>query len=344
MANQASLYIRNVENPLISILMPVKNAGKYLYECLDSIVQQTETSWELIAVDDFSQDDSWQLLNTFSTQDERIICLKNTKPGIIPALRSAFKLSKGSLITRMDADDRMALDKLALLSQACSANGSKSLATGFVSYFSDATLGLGYQKYAAWLNGLTQHGANYTEIYKECVIPSPCWMIHREDLVRCGSFDSSRYPEDYDLCFRFYEQQMKVYGVPQVLHHWRDHPQRASRNDPNYADNTFLDLKLFYFLKLDYKPSMPLVIWGAGAKGKRIALELKQKGLGFLWLCNNPRKIGQEIYGVNLMDDNGEHLPTGPCQVIVAVANPDDQAVILQRLEKYSNCKSYFFC
>ena len=45
---------------LISILMPVKNTAIFLPDCLNSILQQTEKHWELIAVNDHSTDDSWQ--------------------------------------------------------------------------------------------------------------------------------------------------------------------------------------------------------------------------------------------------------------------------------------------
>ena len=50
---------------LISILLPVRNAGKYLSACLESIQNQTETNWELIAIDDNSTDSSFEILSLF---------------------------------------------------------------------------------------------------------------------------------------------------------------------------------------------------------------------------------------------------------------------------------------
>ena len=63
-------------------------------------------------------------------------------------------------------------------------------------------------KYEKWINGLTLTGNNYTEIYKECVIPSPCWLIHRNDFENCDGFEPNIYPEDYDLTFRFYKANL----------------------------------------------------------------------------------------------------------------------------------------
>src|SRR5690606_10347489 len=131
---------------------------------------------------------------------------KNLGNGIIDALKLGFKNSSGHFITRMDSDDVMAPNKLQRMCQDLLTHGKGHLALGLVSYFCEGELGEGYQNYEKWLNTLTRSGTNYTDIYKECVIPSPCWMVHRDDLMACGSFESTTYPEDYDLAFRFYEQ------------------------------------------------------------------------------------------------------------------------------------------
>jgi len=197
----------------------------------------------------------------YAKKDSRIQVLSNKEKGIIPALQLAFAKSTGQWITRMDADDRMAPEKLAELLKPLSDNGSGNLATGLVKYISTTQLGDGYRRYEKWLNDLTTTSNNYQDIYKECVIPSPCWMCHRDDLIQCGAFDSATYPEDYNLCFRFYKNGLKVHGVKKVLHFWRDHPERTSRQSATYADHRYFDLKLPYFLELDYKSEQPLILW-----------------------------------------------------------------------------------
>ncbi|MBI1285987.1 MAG: glycosyltransferase [Flavobacteriales bacterium] len=319
--------------------MPVKNAGPFLEECLNSIIEQTETDWELIAVNDGSIDDSPTILNRFAERDKRINVLDRNGSGIIDALRTAYANSSGELITRMDADDRMVPQKLQTLKQNLLDVGKGNLATGLVEYFSKNELGDGYRKYEQWLNGLTAEGNNYTEIYKECVIPSPCWMVYREDLDRCGAFELDTYPEDYDLCFRFYAQGLKVIPTTKVLHHWRDHSSRTSRNHPHYADNRFLELKLNWFLKLDHDPQRPLVLWGAGSKGKSLAKLLTENHVPFHWVCNNPKKIGHLIYGVEIRSEQFLSELENP-QVIVSVANPQEQAELKDLLGE----RAYFFC
>ncbi len=335
-----------MSNALISILMPVKNTVTFLSDCLNSIIQQTEKHWELIAINDHSTDDSLQILENFAKEDPRIKVFINDGHGIIAALRLAYKNSQGQLITRMDSDDIMLPKKLAILKKQLVQHGEGHLAIGQVQYFSVTELGDGYKKYQDWLNDLTEKGTNFQDIYKECVIPSPCWMIDRTDLERCEAFRRNRYPEDYDLCFRFYENGVKVIPNNQVLHQWRDYPTRTSRTDKNYADNRFLAIKVHYFLKLELDKNRPLVIWGAGKKGKLIARQLVERRIDFHWVCNNERKIGKDIYGQLLLPFNAIKKMEQP-QLIISVAGDLPQQEILTFLQKqgFEASKDYYlFC
>ncbi|MEE9373224.1 MAG: glycosyltransferase family 2 protein [Saprospiraceae bacterium] len=314
-------------NPLISILMPVKNAEIFLNECIDSIINQAEGNWELIAINDHSSDSSFEILTSYSRSDSRIKAIQNKGNGIIRALRTALKCARGSLITRMDADDIMTMSKLKILKKNILQAGEGSIAVGGVRYFSNDELGEGYKKYALWLNGLTSKGDNFKEIYKECVIPSPCWMLHKSDLVNCEAFDSDIYPEDYDLCFRFYKNKLRVTPCVDILHLWRDHQERSSRNLPEYSDNFFLVLKLKYFVTIDYDVKKRLIIWGAGKKGKKVAASLQEKGIAFTWVCNNSKKIGRDIYGITLENPKNLNLKS-QCQVLIVVANQKDKKMI----------------
>ena len=328
--------------------MPVYNAAPFLAECLDSILQQTETNWELIAVDDFSTDESAAILRAYQNQDKRIQYQTNTEKGIIPALRKAYTSAQGAFITRMDADDIMPPQKLKHLKTVLLQNGPGHLATGQIRYFSAHQLGDGYLRYEHWLNELMQEGVVFSDRFKECVIPSPCWMVHRADFDACGGFHSSRYPEDYDLCLRFYYHGLKACPSPEVLHLWRDHGQRATRNDPNYLEPHFFTLKMHYFLHEECPPDQPypIILWGAGKKGKKIAQILAAAHRSFQWVSENPKKIGVNIYGTTLQSTDVIEKTTHP-RIIIAVSNPAEQLKIEARLKKWHLTKGvdyFFFC
>lgn len=328
--------------PTISVLLPIYNAGDYLAPCLDSLLAQTERNWELVAVDDFSADDSWAVLQRYAAADDRIRCFRNTNKGLISALRLAYGQSRGAFITRMDDDDLMPPVKLAVLKKLLLDNGPGHVATGMVRYFSDHELGEGYRRYETWINRLALEQCHYSAIYKECPLPSPCWMMYREDLDDVGAFNSDVYPEDFDLCFRLYQQRKSIIAAAEVLHLWRDHAGRASRTAAPYADNNFLELKLNYFLKIDHRPQSPLVVWGAGKKGKNVARLLAERKIPFHWICDNPRKWGKSLYGATWRDYRILASLPHP-QVLVLVAAPESQPVIAGYLEEIKG-QGYWFC
>lgn len=303
--------------------MPVKNAGIFLEESISSIVNQTYTNWELIAINDHSDDNSLEILIQWSTSHPNIKLYENTDFGIIPALRIGLNRCKGQYITRMDADDIMDKNKLLFLFNELSIKGKGWIATGLVKYFaSNKTLNEGYIKYENWINQLTLNGDNFKEIYKECVIPSPCWMMLKEDLISIGGFNEDTYPEDYDLAFRMYAHKLKITAVKKVIHYWRDYPQRTSRNDPKYSNNTFASLKTKFFIKNDLDKNKELILWGAGKKGKQIAKILIAEKINFNWVTENPKKINKTIYDKKII--NSDILRKNKSiQVIIAISSKD---------------------
>lgn len=97
---------RNTASPLISIIMPVYNAERYLKESLDSILSQTYRNWELIAIEDASTDASLSVLDSYAKKDPRIVIYKNIKNvGVGVSLDKGISLASGDFIARMDADD-----------------------------------------------------------------------------------------------------------------------------------------------------------------------------------------------------------------------------------------------
>jgi len=244
----------------VSIVIPAKNTAEFLPECLESILSQSYSNWEALVVDDHSTDNSVQIISDFAKKDHRIRLLTNSGTGIINALKTAYAVANGKLITRMDSDDIMTSDKLLKMSAMLKKYGPGYVALGLVKYFSKEGIKDGYKRYEKWLNGLTKKGQNFTEIYKECVIPSPCWMVFTSDFERCEGFTPNIYPEDYDLTFRFFKYGLKCIPSNEVFHHWRDYAIRTSRTSEHYEENSFLELKLNYFMELSYDPSKTLII------------------------------------------------------------------------------------
>lgn len=89
----------------ISVIIPVYNAEKYLSQCLDSVCNQTYTDWEVIAVDDGSLDNSYEILQEYAAKDSRFIIetKKNEGPGL--TRNRALDKATGDYIVFLDSDD-----------------------------------------------------------------------------------------------------------------------------------------------------------------------------------------------------------------------------------------------
>lgn len=100
-------------HPLVSVVMSVFDGETYLQAAIDSVVQQTFSDFELIIVDDGSQDHCAPILAAAAAQDPRIVVLTNpTNRGLTPSLNRGFGAARGSLIARQDADDLSAPERL----------------------------------------------------------------------------------------------------------------------------------------------------------------------------------------------------------------------------------------
>lgn len=102
---------------MISVIVPVYNAEKYLTKCIDSILAQSFENFELILVDDGSKDGSGAICDKYAARDSRVKVLHKKNGGVSAARESGIAQSKGEYIAFIDADDYIAEDYLKVLYQ-----------------------------------------------------------------------------------------------------------------------------------------------------------------------------------------------------------------------------------
>jgi glycosyltransferase involved in cell wall biosynthesis len=98
--------MKTEQNPLVSVIVPIRNCERTLRECLDSLLSQTYTNWEAICVDDGSIDNSKKILEEYAKRDTRFKIFSNpVAKGITKPLNLGLSHAQGELIARLDGDD-----------------------------------------------------------------------------------------------------------------------------------------------------------------------------------------------------------------------------------------------
>lgn len=97
---------------LVSIIVPIYNAEKYLCDCIESILRQTYTNFELILIDDGSTDDSENIINRYALKDERIYAFHKKNEGVSVARNFGLEKAQGEYIVFVDSDDLLPINSL----------------------------------------------------------------------------------------------------------------------------------------------------------------------------------------------------------------------------------------
>lgn len=227
--------MKNKQIPTISIVMGMYNAASHLRDCMESMISQTFSDFELIIVDDGSTDQSVKIVESF--KDPRVRLLKQENRGLPSALNKAIALARGEYVARMDADDIAVPERLeAQLSFLRRHPEVDILGTQAIIINENGVSGEMMKKPIA-----TKNVHKYLEY--------ACPLIHPSYMVKAGVYRSiGGYREelltaqDFEFLLRATEAGFMLANVPQALLLYRYNPDGIS------AKNT--RRQLFYTRRL----------------------------------------------------------------------------------------------
>jgi glycosyltransferase involved in cell wall biosynthesis len=278
--------------------MPCYQARPTLDLAVESILNQTYENLELLAVDDGSDDGTYEQLQSWARRDRRVRPLRLPHGGIVAALQSGLAQCEGALIARMDADDHSHPDRLARQVEYLQAHPEIALAGCLVQGFPSGAVREGFGVYMQWLNSLVEPDDIEREIYIESPLAHPSVMLRREWLERVGGYQEHGWAEDYDLWLRMHLAGARFAKLPQVLLDWREHPDRLTRTDSRYSVENFLRAKAHYLMQGPLQGRDGVIVWGAGQMGRRLAKHLDREGAPLAaFLDIDPKKIGRQKRG-----------------------------------------------
>lgn len=203
------------EQPLVSFLLPVYNVENFITETLQSLLAQTYTNFEVIAINDGSKDKSLAIVNKFAKIDKRIRVFSHKKNvGISKTLNEAIDLAKGELLARIDGDDVCLPKRLEWQVAAMQANKKAALCYGFYEIFDESGEFLGKTIRPAHQDDLKRM------LYVGNAIAHPSVMLRKKLLPAQKYRDDVGPTEDYELWSRLAEKHDFV-CVPRVIIRYR---------------------------------------------------------------------------------------------------------------------------
>jgi len=197
--------------PTVSIVLPTYNRARLLSPVINSVLNQSYMDWELIVVDDGSEDETGEIIKGFTDDRIRYIYQVNTKsPG---ARNTGIRASNGRYVKFLDSDDLLLPSNLEEHVKKMEAKPELGLTASGWEEVDRKFNSLGTQR--PWLY---RSVIDLTTLLYSCPFPPSAAMVKREWLLNVGMFDPQQfYVEDWDLWLRLAHSRCVIEWIPQVL-------------------------------------------------------------------------------------------------------------------------------
>ena len=215
----------------ISVIIPVYNAEKYIKKCLNSVIEQTYSDWEIIAIDDGSKDESYNILLSYAKYDDRINVKtkENEGPGL--TRNRALDIATGDCIVFLDADDYIEPNYFELLNEKVVNEKADVIFIDVIQEAPDGTV-LKYEKMSNFNSSCRKDilGCQMTGYmpWGGCRKAALRSLIEKESL----RYTTDVVGEEAIFSFELLRHAQKICFIEKNLYHYINHPNSQSKN-PN---------------------------------------------------------------------------------------------------------------
>jgi glycosyltransferase involved in cell wall biosynthesis len=192
----------HMTSPRVSILLPLRNEARHLPAALASLFRQTFASWELVAVDDFSTDETPDILAQAARSDPRVRIFPSHGRGLVRALNAGLAECRAPLVARMDGDDISHPRRLEMQAALLDGQPEVGVVACAFRHFPRHHMGKGMLAYESWQNSLASHDEILHDIFVESPFVHPSVMFRKGVVVGVGGYRDMGWAEDYDLWLR----------------------------------------------------------------------------------------------------------------------------------------------
>lgn len=216
-------------HPKISVLIPVHNTEKYLNRCLDSVMRQTLSEFEVIIIDDGSTDKSLEICNRYATNDTRFRVYHTFNQGISATREYALSLSNGTYIQFVDSDDWIEPDMLEVMYSEAECKNIDIVGCNFIEHWPnrDIFYNTYYEDYDTFMRAIisSHWGVLWNKLFRRCLFIKG--NIHFPKDINGG--------EDYVVCVQLMLQTSSVSCINKVLYHYNRMNVNSTINTMNKA-------------------------------------------------------------------------------------------------------------
>lgn len=244
-----------MNNPLVSVIIPLYNCSQYIQDALASVSKQTYSNLEIIVIDDYSSDDSYAIVQQFN--DPRIKLLQQPNSGAAAARNTGIKSSNGQFIQFLDADDLLSPEKIEKQVIQLQKSDKNSIASCGWIHFDDRPNSNQYipQKIdASYLNTLdwlvdswNGHGMGQTGV----------WLIPKELISKAGFWNvnlKNNPNDDGEFFCRIISQATSIIFEENVyVHYRRPRGSNVSQNKSKEAIESLLKSYKLYEYVLQFR-------------------------------------------------------------------------------------------
>jgi glycosyltransferase involved in cell wall biosynthesis len=225
-------------NPKLSIIVPVYNVEHYIEKCINSILTQTFTTFELILVDDGSLDKSGEICDEYSKRDSRVKVIHKKNGGLAAARNTGITMAQGTYIGFVDSDDWIEPNMYKFLYESCVKN-----------YADISIIGVReVDEEGICLNEYIPDSINFGQILKRAY----AWnKIFKKELFIKNElfFTAGRYYEDIELIPKLFVKSIKVNVVNQIGYNYlKRNTSITGSRDEKILDNLWAYTQIKQYL------------------------------------------------------------------------------------------------
>ena len=229
--------------PLVSVIMSVYNAEKFLNSAIESITNQTFTDFEFIIIEDCSTDNSLDILEEYAKKDSRIKIIKKEKnigiKGFIENLNLGISIAKGKYIARMDADDISLPERFQKQVDFLENNPEITLVGAQLNLINEQN------KITGEAIAALQHRDIVKRITSQIQLFHPVIMFRKDQNIQYR--EKFLYCEDYDLYLNLITQGKKLANLNEKLLNYRILANSISRKDDVFTKKLMLEKALYFY-------------------------------------------------------------------------------------------------